>query len=206
MADTRDQRAPRRDNRGGRDNAPREEKMFEEFVINIDRVARVVKGGRRFRFKALVAVGDGKQRVGVGVAKGSDVQSAVAKATDIAKKNLVVIPIANATIPHDAEVKLSGARVLIMPAAPGTGIIAGGVIRSIIGLTGINNLLSKSLGSTNKVNIAYATIEALKTLVPAEEWLNPPKKRTPKAEDAPAEPVKKAAPAKKAATAAKEVK
>lgn len=156
---------------------PREEKVFEEYVINIDRVARVVKGGRRFRFKALVAVGDRKNRVGIGVAKGSDVQAAVAKATDVAKKSLVMIPIKNATIPHDVEVKVSGARVLLKPAAPGTGVIAGGVVRSIIGLTGIHNLLSKSLGSTNKVNNAYATIEALRQLVAAENWLNAP---TPK--------------------------
>ncbi len=166
-------RRPRRNN--DRMQMPREEKIFEEYVINIDRVARVVKGGRRFRFKALVAVGDKKNRVGIGVSKGSDVQSAVAKATDVAKKSLVTIPIANATIPHDVEVKVSGARVLLKPAAPGTGVIAGGVVRSIIGLTGIHNLLSKSLGSTNKVNNAYATIEALRQLVPADQWLNPPK-------------------------------
>ncbi len=166
-------RRPRRPN--DRAQIPREEKIFEEYVINIDRVARVVKGGRRFRFKALVAVGDKKNRVGIGVSKGADVQSAVAKATDVAKKSLVTIPIANATIPHDVEVKVSGARVLLKPAAPGTGVIAGGVVRSIIGLTGIHNLLSKSLGSTNKVNNAYATIEALRQLVSADQWLNAPK-------------------------------
>jgi len=174
-----------RPRRNDRVQAPREEKVFEEYVINIDRVARVVKGGRRFRFKALVAVGDHKNRIGVGVAKGADVQSAVAKATDVAKKSLITIPIAKATIPHDVEVKVSGARVLLKPAAPGTGLIAGGVVRSIIGLTGIHNLLSKSLGSTNKVNNAYATIEALRQLVPAEEWLNAPKraKQTPVAKE-----------------------
>lgn len=163
--------APRgRDQR--RDNAPTEPKEFEEIVINIDRVARVVKGGRRFRFKALVVVGNRKDKVGVGVSKGQDVQTAVAKATDVAKKHLITIPITNETIPHDAETKLAGARVLIMPAAPGTGVIAGGVVRQIIGVTGIRNLLSKSLGSTNKVNIAYATIEALRTQVPKDQWLN----------------------------------
>lgn len=156
------------DRRNKRDDAPKE---FEEVVINIDRVARVVKGGRRFRFKALVVVGNHKNKVGVGVAKGADVQAAIAKATDVAKKHLITIPVANETIPHDMEVKLSGARVLIKPAAPGTGIIAGGVVRAIIGVTGIRNLLSKSLGSTNKVNIAYATIEALNGLVPHEQWL-----------------------------------
>lgn len=168
------ERNNRRNDRG--QGAPREEKQFEELVINIDRVARVVKGGRRFRFKALVVVGDRKGRVGVGVAKGQDVQVAIAKATDTAKKSLITIPISNGTIPHDVELKFGGARVLLKPAAPGTGIIAGGVVRSIIGVTGINNLLSKRLGSTNKVNIAYATIEALRSLVPADQWLNAPKK------------------------------
>lgn len=178
-----DKRAPRsrRQGRGGRrddrrnqrDDAPKE---FEEVVINIDRVARVVKGGRRFRFKALVVVGNRKNKVGVGVAKGADVQAAIAKATAIAKKHLVTIPVVNETIPHDMEVKLSGARVLIKPAAPGTGIIAGGVVRAVIGVTGIRNLLSKSLGSTNKVNIAYATVEALAGLVPREKWVGSEKK------------------------------
>ena len=163
-------RGPRRDNR--RDQAPAEPKEFEEVVINIDRVARVVKGGRRFRFKALVVVGNRKDKVGVGVAKGADVQTAVAKATDVAKKHLITIALEGDTIPHDAEVKFTGAQVLIKPAAPGTGIIAGGVVRQVIGVTGIRNMLSKSLGSTNKVNIAYATIEALRSLVPKDQWLN----------------------------------
>lgn len=166
-----------------RDNQQTEPKQFEEVVINIDRVARVVKGGRRFRFKALVVVGDRKNKVGVGVAKGADVQSAIAKATDVAKKSMITVAIKNNTIPHDAQVKVTGARVLLKPAAPGTGIIAGGVVRQIIGVTGIHNLLSKSLGSTNKVNIAYATIDALKSLVPQEEWLNAPKKKAAKKEE-----------------------
>ena len=164
------QRGGRRDDRRNEaSEAPRE---FEEVVINIDRVARVVKGGRRFRFKALVVVGNRKDKVGVGVAKGADVQAAVAKATDVAKKHLVTIPLNGDTIPHDSEVKFTGAHVLIKPAAPGTGIIAGGVVRQVIGVTGIRNMLSKSLGSTNKVNIAYATVEALRELVPRDQWLN----------------------------------
>ena len=164
------QRGGRRDDR--RAQAPQEPKEFEEVVINIDRVARVVKGGRRFRFKALVVVGNNKGKVGVGVSKGQDVQTAVAKATDVAKKHLITVPIENGTIPHDVETKVTGAHVLIKPAAPGTGIIAGGVVRQVIGVTGINNMLSKSLGSTNKVNIAYATIAALQSLVPRDQWLN----------------------------------
>ena len=152
------------------------DKQFQEQVINIDRVARVVKGGRRFRFKALVVVGDGKNKVGVGVSKGQDVQAAIAKASDVAKKNLITIPLNKETIPHEEEKKVSGAHVLIKPAAPGTGVIAGGVVRQVIGVTGIRNLLSKSLGSTNKVNIAYATIAALEALVPANEWITTEKK------------------------------
>lgn len=166
----RPQRGGRRDDR--RAGVPEAPKEFEEVVVNIDRVARVVKGGRRFRFKALVVVGNRKDKVGVGVAKGADVQTAIAKATNVAKRNLLTIPVANGTIPHEAEVKLSGARVLIKPAAPGTGVIAGGVVRAVIGVTGIRNMLSKSLGSTNKVNIAYATVEALASLVPRDQWLN----------------------------------
>ncbi|MEO5691022.1 MAG: 30S ribosomal protein S5 [Candidatus Saccharimonadales bacterium] len=168
--------------RNDRNNAPREEKQFEEIVISIDRVARVVKGGRRFRFKALVVVGDKKGKVGVGVSKGADVQVAVQKATDVAKKSMITVPVQNGSIPHDVEVKLSGARVLLKPASPGTGVIAGGVVRNIIGVTGITDLLSKSLGSSNKVNIAYATLNALKSLVPRSEWHNAPK---PKADAAP---------------------
>lgn len=180
--DPRAQNRPQGANRGGRrpgdrQNEPREEKIFQEYVVSIDRVARVVKGGRRFRFKALVAVGDGKQRVGVGVAKGQDVQAAVAKATDKAKKQLITIPVTSkATIPHDVTAKVAGAKVRLMPASPGTGVIAGGVMRSIIQLTGVTNLLAKALGSNNKVNNAYATIEALRTLVPQDQWINPPKK------------------------------
>jgi small subunit ribosomal protein S5 len=182
MAEFASNQNNRRDSRAGAPGAD-EQKQFEEIVINIDRVSRVVKGGRRFRFKALVVVGDGKTKVGVGVAKGADVQTAVAKATQVAKKHLLTIPMQGDTIPHDAEVRYTGAQVLIKPAAPGTGIIAGGVVRQIIGVTGIRNLLSKSLGSTNKVNIAYATIEALSSMVPRDQWLNAPKKKVVKEEE-----------------------
>jgi len=165
-------RPARSGDRRGRDQQPAEPKQYEEITISVDRVSRVVKGGRRFRFKALVVAGDRKNKVGVGVAKGADVQVAIAKATEVAKKHMVTVAIDKGTIPHDVEIKLAGARVLLKPAAPGTGIIAGGVVRSIIGTTGITDLLSKSLGSTNKVNIAYATVEALRSLVPKTEWLN----------------------------------
>lgn len=169
--------------RGGRrhNDAKAQPKQFEEVVIAIDRVSRVVKGGRRFRFKALVAVGDRKNRVGVGVAKGSDVQLAVAKATDVAKKSMVTIAINKETIPHEVQAKVTGANVLLKPAAPGTGIIAGGTVRSIVALTGIRNLITKSLGSSNKVNVAYATIEALSQVVPQSKWITRATSETKKA-------------------------
>lgn len=165
----------------------REEKReFQESVIHIARVARVVKGGRRFRFRALVAVGNGNDKVGVGIAKGGDVQIAITKAVETAKKQLITIPVVNDTIPHEMLSKVSGAQVLLKPAAPGTGVIAGGTVRTIIDLSGIRNILSKTHGSTNKVNVAYATISALRSLVPKSEWIttenNKSKKSEPKAE------------------------
>lgn len=159
-------RGGRRDRRN-QDTTPKE---FDTVTISIDRVSRTVKGGRRMRFKALVAIGNHKNKVGVGIAKSGDVTSAVAKATTKAKKNLIEFPMDGETICHETETRSTGANVLMKPAAPGTGIIAGGVVRSIIGLTGIKNLISKSLGSTNKVNIAYAVIEGLKQQVPRDNW------------------------------------
>ncbi len=155
-----------RNNRG-----EEEEKMFDERVVSVDRVARVVKGGRRFRFRALVLVGDKKNRVGVGIAKGADVTSAVTKAVEIAKKRLVTVHLYKQTIPHETEASLAGAHVIIKPASSGTGIIAGGVVRMVLELAGVRNALSKSLGSSNKINIAYATIDALQKLVPAKDWV-----------------------------------
>jgi len=165
--------------RGGRGQGPRgrrpevapEEKQFDERVIHIDRVARVVKGGRRFRFRALVVVGDRKGRVGIGISKGADVTAAVTKATDVAKKHFINANVKNGTIAHESESKVSGARILIKPAAKGTGLIAGGVVRTILEVAGVRNVLSKSLGSSNKANIAYATIEALRSIVPADQWI-----------------------------------
>lgn len=168
-----------------------EETTFEEVVVNIDRVARVVRGGRRFRFKALVVVGDGKTRLGVGVSKGTDVQMAVTKATAVAKKNLHTIALYKATIPHDTSAKVGGAKVLLKPAAAGTGIIAGGTVRTILNVTGIHNVLSKSLGSTNKVNIAYATIAALAQLTPKAEWITSQLSPPTKSAKQPAKPAKK---------------
>ncbi len=146
-------------------------KEFDERVIAIDRVARVVKGGRRFRFRATVVIGDGRGRVGVGVGKGGEVMTSIAKAVARAKRNLVVVPLQAQTIPHEVEVAFSGARVLLKPASPGTGVIAGGAVRSVVEAAGIHDHLTKSLGSSNKVNNAYAAVLALsqlKSLEPAK--------------------------------------
>lgn len=157
-------------NRRDRVRAEAGPKEFEEITIAVDRVSRTVAGGRRMRFKALVAIGNRKNKVGIGVAKGNDVTTAVAKATSKAKKSMITFNIDGETICHETRTKVTGADVLLKPAAPGTGIIAGGTVRSIMGLTGVKNLISKSLGSTNKVNIAYAVIEGLRQQVPRKEW------------------------------------
>ncbi len=162
------------DNKNSNNRRPRpapEEKQYDERTLQIDRVARVVKGGRRFRFRALVVIGDRKNKVGIGSAKGADVTAAVAKATEVAKKHLITVKLHNGTLPHEVQSKVSGANILIKPASPGTGLIAGGVVRTILEVSGVSNALSKSLGSSNKTNVAYATIEALASIVPANEWI-----------------------------------
>ena len=141
---------------------PREPKEFNETVISIDRVARVVKGGRRFRFRATVVIGDGKGRVGLGIGKGGEVITSIAKAVARARRNMITIPLTeNGTIPHEVTVRFSGAQVLLKPASEGTGVIAGGAVRNVVEAAGIHDLLTKSFGSTNKVNNAYATILGL---------------------------------------------
>jgi small subunit ribosomal protein S5 len=161
----------RNQRRSPREARPVEEKLYDERVINVNRVARVVKGGRRFRFQALVVVGDKKGKVGIGVSKGADVTTAVTKATDVAKKNMVKVVLYKGTLPHEAEAKVGGAHILIKPASAGTGLIAGGVIRTVLEVAGVSNVLSKSLGSTNKINTAYATVAALTSLVPKAKWI-----------------------------------
>jgi small subunit ribosomal protein S5 len=185
--------APRQERRNRRPEIQPEEKQFDERTLHIDRVARVVKGGRRFRFRALVVVGDRKGRVGIGIAKGADVTAAVTKATEVAKKHFVSISLYKGTLPHEVESKVSGAHILLKPASAGTGLIAGGVVRTILEVSGVRNALSKSLGSSNKANTAYATIAALDSLVPANKWVTTPAKPSPATKKAPA----KAAKAKK---------
>lgn len=155
-----------------------EEKQFDERVLHIDRVARVVKGGRRFRFRALVVIGDHKNKVGIGSAKGADVTAAVSKAVEVAKKQMITLNLYKDTVPHEADAKIGGAHILIKPAAPGTGLIAGGVVRTVLEVGGVKNALSKSLGSNNKTNTAYATISVLKSMVPAKQWVTTSNKQS----------------------------
>jgi small subunit ribosomal protein S5 len=138
---------------------------FEEQVVQVDRVTRVVRGGRRLRFRALVVVGDKNGRVGVGVAKGNEVQSAVQKASEHARRNLITIPLtAHKSIPHEVLQKYGASEVLLKPASLGTSVIAGGAVRSVVSLAGIENILSKSLGSNNKMNVVMATMQALRQM------------------------------------------
>lgn len=142
----------------------REPKEFEEEVIQIDRVTRVVKGGRRLRFRATVVIGDKKGRVGYGIGKSTEVQSAIQKAVTKAKRNLIEVPIYDGTIPHQIQLKFKAAVVFLKPAGRGTGIIAGGAVRKVLDLAGVKNVLSKSLGSNNKLNTTKATYQALAKL------------------------------------------
>ena len=147
-------------NRMGKQEVPE----FDERIIALDRVTRVVKGGRRFRFRATAVVGNNKGRVGVGVGKGTDAPTSIMKAVARAKKDMIDFELDGATIPHEVQVTFGGAVVLLKPAHPGTGVIAGGAVRAVLEAAGIKYVLTKSLGSTNKINNSYATVEALSQL------------------------------------------
>lgn len=144
---------------------------FEERVVHVNRCSKVVKGGRRFSFGALVIVGDRKGRVGYALGKANEVADAIRKASDLAKRELVFVTMKEATIPHEVMGKYSGAQVLLRPASPGTGVIAGGGVRTLLELAGVRDVLAKSLGSNNHLNVVKATMHAIQQLRSREEIL-----------------------------------
>jgi small subunit ribosomal protein S5 len=176
MAEERTERKGRREGGRGRkgrrdEQEVREKPEFEERVVHISRNSKVVKGGRRFSFGALVVVGDRKGRVGYGLGKAAEVAEAIRKAGDSAKRNLETVTMRGTTLPHDSIGKFSGAQVLIRPASEGTGIIAGGPCRAVLELAGVRDVLAKSLGSNNHLNVTKATLNALGKLRSKEEAL-----------------------------------
>ncbi len=185
--------------RGGRGpRRPRREREIPEFdqrVIDVARVARVVAGGRRFRFRATIVIGNKNGRVGLALAKGADVSQAIQKAVSRAKKSMIQVPLTGTTIPHEVQEKESGSVVLLKPAVPGTGIIAGGPVRAVVELAGVQDILSKMLGGSNKTNNAVATFNALRSLRKPERIMEMrgkelPARFTKKKEAKAAEPVR----------------
>ena len=148
-----------------------EVKEFEETIVCINRSSKTVKGGRNFSFGAMVVVGDGKGRVGYGYGKANEVADAIHKGSEVAKKNIINVPMNGSTIPHRAESKFGGAQVMLRPASEGTGLIAGGAMRAVLNLAGVHDILAKSLGSNNQVNVVKATFKAIETLCSHEDAL-----------------------------------
>jgi small subunit ribosomal protein S5 len=160
--DNRNQRS--RDQRGSGENV----EELDERVVDISRVAKVIKGGRRFAFRTVVVVGDNKGRIGVGVGKSRVVPDAIRKATDRARRDIRPVNLSGATIPHEIVARHAGAQVLLKPASPGTGVIAGGGVRAVLEAVGVRDILTKSMGSANVLNVVYATIKALEALKSSE--------------------------------------
>lgn len=154
------EKRPRKPNNRG-DRPVRE---FDQKVVEVKRVTRVVAGGKRMRFRALVVIGDHKGKVGIGLKKGVDVAESVNKAVNQAKKNMITLPLVNDTIPHEIKLKYKSSQIIMLPARPGTGVIAGGAVRSVLDMAGVKNVISKMLGSNNKVNNVRATFAAFKMM------------------------------------------
>ena len=170
----RDGGGPRRDNRRGdnRDQGPADGPQMIEKVVFINRCAKVVKGGRRFSFAALAVVGDGKGKVGIGYGKANEVPDAIKKGTANAHKHLVNVKLKGDTIPHDVLGEYDGGRVMLKPASPGTGLIAGGGVRAVLEAAGVKNILTKSMGSSNHIAVVHATLAGLRKLRLAEDISN----------------------------------
>jgi small subunit ribosomal protein S5 len=150
----------KRRRQSNRDGGDRERSEFDQKVVEVKRVTRVVAGGKRMRFRALVVIGNHKGKVGMGLKKGADVAESVNKAVNAAKKNLITLPLVNETIPHALNVKYKSSSLMLKPAKPGTGVIAGGAVRSVMDLSGVKNVVCKMLGSNNKVNNVKAVFSA----------------------------------------------
>ena len=196
----RGERRGRDDRRGGREPREAEKSQYLERVVTINRVAKVVKGGRRFSFTALVVVGDGDGTVGVGYGKAKEVPAAIAKGVEEAKKQFFRVPRIQGTIPHPVQGEAAAGVVMLRPASPGTGVIAGGPVRAVLECAGIHDVLSKSLGSSNQINIVHATVEALRMLEEPEAVAA--RRGLPVEDVAPAALLKAQAEAKAAAVAA----